>query len=223
MSSKIGDAAAAVEAFHGGALTQRIRLLEKAFSGASRQRARVLCGREGVDAKLLGAAFHLKDVAAQIHTLIHAVGILAALPKVLRGDEKVESLSLGAGNTGRKFDLETDRQVAEFKFIRWRGGSETIRQNSIFKDFFNLAEARTPKARRLYVLGTEQPLAFLQGRRKLSSVMSKNAKVSSDFEALYEDRFTVVREYFALRHGRVEIVDLLPIVPELHDLPAVDS
>jgi hypothetical protein len=40
---------------------------------------------------------------------------------------------------GRSFDLETDRQVAEFKFIAWRGGAEAIRQNGLFIDIFRLA------------------------------------------------------------------------------------
>lgn len=43
------------------------------------------------------------------------------LPHILEPDERVESVSLGAGNTGRDFDLETNVRVAEFKFIHWRG------------------------------------------------------------------------------------------------------
>jgi hypothetical protein len=31
---------------------------------------------------------------------------------------------IGAGYTGREFDLETNYRVAEFKFIHWRGGPE---------------------------------------------------------------------------------------------------
>jgi hypothetical protein len=37
--------------------------------------------------------------------VIHAVGILTALPHILEHDERIETLSLGAGNTGRQFDL----------------------------------------------------------------------------------------------------------------------
>ena len=71
-------------------------------------------------------------------------------------------MSLGAGNTGRSFDQETDRRVAAFKFIRWQGGPESIRQNSVFKDFFLLAEHDTVKRRYLYVLGNHYPLKFLR-------------------------------------------------------------
>lgn len=76
------------------------------------------------------------------------------LPHILEPGELVEYASLGAGNTGRQFDLETNFCVAEFKFINWRGGPESIRQNSIFKDYFLLAEAPTPKRKYLYLLGS---------------------------------------------------------------------
>ena len=47
--------------------------------------------------------------------IVHAVGILVALPKILEPGELVQSLSLGAGNTGRAHDLETDRRIDEFR------------------------------------------------------------------------------------------------------------
>ena len=51
----------------------------------------------------------------QINVIVHAVGILVALPKILELGELVQSLSLGAGNTGRAHDLETDRRIDEFR------------------------------------------------------------------------------------------------------------
>lgn len=65
--------------------------------------------------------------------------------------EQIESLSLGAGNTGRSHDLEPDRRIAEFEFIEWRGGAESIRQNSLFVDLFNLASSDIDKRKVLYV------------------------------------------------------------------------
>ncbi len=52
------------------------------------------------------------------------------LPKILKPGEIVEYVSLGAGNTGRQFDLETNRRVAELKFIRWRG-ADSIREGAL--------------------------------------------------------------------------------------------
>jgi hypothetical protein len=54
-------------------------------------------------------------------------------PHVLEDDEHVEHLSLGAGNTRCPFDLETDRRVAEFKFVNWRAGPESICQTRYSK------------------------------------------------------------------------------------------
>lgn len=72
-------------------------------------------------------------VRKKVNVVIHALGILLCLPHILEADGTVQYVSLGAGNTGRQFDLETDRRVAEFKFIQWQGGPESIRQNSLFK------------------------------------------------------------------------------------------
>ena len=100
----------------------------------------------GVDQSTLEAALLLKRAAGQINVIVHAVGILTSLPYILEPDEVVESLSLGAGNTGRKHDLETDRRIAEFKFIEWRGGAEAIRQNGVFSDLVNLVTSQRRSA-----------------------------------------------------------------------------
>jgi hypothetical protein len=63
--------------------------------------------------------------------VIHALGILLCLPHILRPGEVIDYVSLGAGNTGRAFDLETSLRVAEFKFIHGQGGPGSIRQNSL--------------------------------------------------------------------------------------------
>ena len=74
---------------------------------------------------------------------------------------------------------DIDRRIAEFKFIHWRGGSEAIRQNGLFKDFYSLAEHETEKRKELYVLDCKYPLRFLRGGRALSSgVMHKSEALS---------------------------------------------
>jgi hypothetical protein len=117
-------------------------------------------------------------------------------------------VSLGAGNTGRQFDLETNLRVAEFKFISWRGGPESIRQNGLFKDFFMLAESDVDKRKYLYVLGTAHPLKFFNGGRALSSVLSRGDKTKKLFEERYGTRFTVVREYYDLKREAVIVEDV---------------
>lgn len=217
---RLQKAAEVVAKFHDAALTTRLAALESLFRGVSGGRCAASCTSQRVDPTLLEALLELKRSAAQVNVAIHAVGILLSLPAILKRRERVESLSLGAGNTGRPFDLVTDQRLAEFKFIRWRGGAESIRQNSLFKDFYGLAEERTRKRKYLYVLGLEHPLRFLNGGRSLASVMSRNNKLLSSFQNKYGTRFRAVREYFHYRRHAVHIADLLPIVPILSRLPS---
>ena len=65
----------------------------------------------------------------------------------------------------------------------------------------------------MYVVGAEHPLRFLNGRRALSSVMSRGNVLWGRFQELYGERFTVVKDYYAHQEDRVEIVDLAEVVP----------
>jgi hypothetical protein len=208
-------AIAQLQAFAGQSLTSRIASLEIALEGANTEQASRLLERESVNREILGSAYLVKRVAGEINVVIHALGILFLIPLVLEPGEKIDYLSLGAGNTGRPFDLETDRRIAEFKFSRWQGGADTIRQNSMFKDFFQLAEYNTTKKRFLYVLDRDLQLRFLHGRRALDSVLSKNMKVRDEFRSLYGDRFATVRDYYLFRRDTVEISDVGPLLEEL--------
>lgn len=196
-----------------GVLTALIWSLEQDSRGVTSEAIDDLVGQHGLKDDSLEAALYVKRVAGQVNVVIHALGIMAALPHILEPGEVVESLSLGAGNTGRRHDLETDRRIAEFKFIDWRGGAEAIRQNGVFVDLFNLASDPSPKRRCLYLVGTDIPLRFLRGRRAIASVLSHESKVAADFTALHGDRFATVGEYFATVERDVEIVDLTEVLP----------
>ena len=169
----------------------------------------------GISGELLLAAGLMKRVTGQVNVLIHAMGILACLPRLLEAVETVEYVSLGAGNTGRSFDLETSHRVAEFKFIRWRGGPESIRQNQLFKDFYLLARSKTHKQKCLYVLGTEYPLKFFNSRRALSSVLSRHDKVAKLFRSDFGEHYEVVRDYYHDHKDIVKIEDVSSYVPDL--------
>jgi hypothetical protein len=199
----------------GTELTRSIASLEQRLKNTSRDRACDVVAKAGITDLTMQAALMIKAAAGQIDVVVHAVGILTSLPYVLEAGEVVESLSLGAGNTGRDHDLETDRQIAEFKFIEWRGGPESIRQNSLFVDLFHLAIADTTKRRVLYVVGKATPMRFLGNRRALSSVLSKNSAVATRFHELHGDNFPTVRDYYESVRELVEIVDLRDLVPGL--------
>jgi hypothetical protein len=205
----------ALQKFSGPDLTATLARVEADIRGTSLSECKAVLARNGAERETLAAAATLKHVAGQVNVAIHALGVLLCLPHILEPGEVIEYVSLGAGNTGRDFDLETNMRVAEFKFIRWRGGPESIRQNSIFKDFFLLAESDTHKRKYLYVLGTEFPMKFLSARRALSSVLSKDERVRNAFYAKFGERYRVVRDCFSEHGGIVTIADVSEWVPEL--------
>lgn len=205
----------------GSDLAIRISAIEQRLAGARLDRVSSMLADEEISDAVLSAALLVKDLAGQIHVIVHAVGILVALPHILEDGEEIQSVSLGAGNSGRSHDLETTRRLAEFKFIEWRGGAESIRQNSLFVDLFNLASVATEKRRVLYVLGKEMPVKFLQNRRAITSVLSKDAAAAARFRKLHGGSFRTVAEYYKTVRHTVEIVDLREVVPALRRGPAI--
>lgn len=205
----------ALDAFRGEDLKDRVAELETRISNSGVEDVARHLAETGVTKRLLGSSLLVKRASAQIDTVIHAVGILLSLPHILTKGERVESTSLGAGNTGRAHDLVTDRRIAEFKFIHWKGGSESVRQNGLFIDLFKLAIADTDKNRQLFLLGTKHALRCLRGRRQIESVLSKNKKIREAFRDAHGDHFQIVNEYYEAVSDRVEIVDLEEAVPKV--------
>jgi hypothetical protein len=192
----------------GRGLRDHIADLERSLAGKDRDEATVLVANDRITSEVLLAALAIKAMAGQIEVAVHALGILVLLPHLLDDGKVIERLSLGAGNTVRSHDLETDRRVAEFKFITWRGGAEAIRQSSLFVDLFNLASRDTAKRRDLYVLGRREPLRFLNGNRAIRSVLSKHASVLARFDQRHAaDGFVTVGQYWATVRDRVDLID----------------
>lgn len=215
MASNAGEIAWILAGFTGPKLTRTLAKVEGSISGLTAASCRAFLDEAKAGKQALAAAAEMKRLAGQINVVIHALGILLCLPHILEEGEAVEYVSLGAGNTGKAFDLETNKRVAEFKFIRWQGGAETIRQNGIFKDVFELVRHPTEKRKYLYVLGTHYPLKFLQGGRALDSVLSRHAKMKTAFDDLYGGEFKRVRDWYAAHGGGVSVVDVSPWLSEL--------
>ncbi|RDB44728.1 hypothetical protein DU490_00070 [Halomonas sp. DQ26W] len=208
----IDKALQALEAFQGDSLTGSLSDIERLIVGSGVENVDDFCATRGINGDFMDSAIAIKRVAGQINVIIHAAGILRSLSGLLEPEEKVESVSLGAGNTGRQFDLETTIRVAEYKFIDWQGGSESIRQNGIFKDFFELAEHETDKKKYLYVVGTEYPLKFFNGGRALTSVLSRNPKILEHIKEKYGDSVSRVRDYYEMKKHDVRICDVTPYI-----------
>jgi hypothetical protein len=211
----LARAVAALQTFGGTDLTRTLASIEVTLRGMTAENCASTIAACGADKEALAAAGSVKRLAGQINVVIHALGIMLCLPHLLEAGEAVEYLSLGAGNTGRAFDLETTYRVAEFKFIAWQGGPESIRQNALFKDFYLMAESKNAKRKYLYVLGTEQPLKFLNGGRALSSVLSRHVRLRDQFESKYGDRYRIVRDYYQAHKEAVAIQDVSMWVPQL--------
>lgn len=211
----VADAIHLLQTFRGADLTGTIYQIEKSLKGVSTNGYSAALTMSGAKAEILGAASIIKQLAGQINVIIHALGILLCLPHILRPGEVIEYVSLGAGNTGRACDLETNFRISEFKFIHWQGGPESIRQNSLFKDFYEMAEHVTSKEKFLYVLGTMHGEKFFNGGRALSSVLSRNENLRKNFTEKYGDQYRTVRDYYLPRKGHVTIQDVSPFLPEL--------
>jgi hypothetical protein len=205
-----------IQGFTGERLACSMSAIQKETRGVRRGDIEHLLTARNINAHLFESAFYVKRHFGQIDEIIHATGILLVLPKILLPDEEICSLSLAAGNTGNRFDLETTQRVAEFTFISWRGGPEVIRQNKIFKDFFFLAEDPTQKRKELWVLGTEMPLKFLRSRRGVKAMLKNNAKLSRRFDEVYpQNPFDTVADYYQKKFESVSICDLRPLLPAL--------
>ena len=215
MTKDLNEMVAILDRFKGENLGKTLAGIEGAAEGVTAQTCRPLLKKARATREALAAGAELKRVAGQVNVTIHALGILLCLPHILEAGETVESVSLGAGNTGKAFDLETDRRVAEFKFIRWRGGADAVRQNQTFKDFLQLEEHETSKRKRLYLLGRQHALRFLQGAREPLKVLSGHQKVRERFLARFRGRFATVGEYYAVHGSKVEITDVSAWVSEL--------
>lgn len=207
--TELSDALSRVSNFIGDDLAERIFGLELDLEGLDKTAALELCHSNSINVGLFTAADFIKNQVSQINTVMHAVGVLALLPYILEDAETVESLSLGAGNTNKQFDLQTNLRVAEFEFSEWKG-NDSARQTSLFEDFYNLAEFETVKSRYLYVDGTELQLKFLNSSRAIKSVLNRKNKID-DFQSKVGTKFNYVSEYYNYRKSIVEIVDIAEI------------
>ena len=217
------EAVNSIQNFIKDSLTSRISEIESVLQNKNKSEVVTFLDNEIINSQIISSAFSLKSIISQINVVIHSVGILLSLPKILKEDEKIEYLSLGAGNTGRDYDLETNLRVAEFKFINWKGGSESIRQNSLFKDFYLLAESDNAKQKELYVIGKDIPLQFFNGNRAIESVLSRNNKLLSEFRNKYQEQFLVVKDYFNFKKDKVQLLDLNNIIPEINQLSEIET
>jgi hypothetical protein len=191
-----------IAAFSGDNLAARVAALEETFTGLNKVGTVGALEAASIDAELFDASRIIKRASAQIDVVVHALGILTLLPSILQGDEVVQSLSLGAGNAeARRFDLETNRRVAEFTFIEWRGNDST-RLQKIFKDFYRLAEFATSKMKELWVTDDKFVLEYLKSGSSIRGATNKHRNIWEDIQREYPS-FKRVNDYYNHRIDQV--------------------
>jgi hypothetical protein len=208
--------------FSGKNLASKIAELEFKFANLQKQDIVRNLNADSIDGKLLDAARLVKHAAAQIDVVLHSLGILVLLPSILEDGEVVESLSLGAGSSeAKRFDLETNRRIAEFTFIEWTGNDNT-RLQKIFKDFYRIAEFNTPKRKEIWLTDDTYALKYLRSGTSIRSATHKHRDIWENFQAKYPS-IEKVRDYYRLRAENVIFRVYTPPVPRSAELPTSEK
>src|SRR5262249_50774264 len=95
-------AAQTLEAFTKGSLRATIATIESDLRSCSGAACGSYLTEKLIGVDLLLAANALKKAAGQIHVIVHSAAILLLLPRLLEEHETVQSVSLGAGNAGKR-------------------------------------------------------------------------------------------------------------------------
>jgi hypothetical protein len=201
-----------------GELTKTIARLEYALDGKDGHALGVAASEAGITLDLLIATMAVRAELGRMSDLIHAAGIVLALPHLLEPSERVKGRpSLAAGNDpSRPFDLETDRRVAEFKLSVWLPGSNATRKRQTFKDLVGLALDTSGRRRQLYVLGP-QPARFLRGSISTAAwALDRSAEsLKKRFVARFGSLDMPVSTFTATHGKAVEVIDLAVKLPHL--------
>ena len=156
---------------------------------------------------LYEAALLVKKASSQINEIVHAVGILNSLPRILEENEVITDLSLASGASGEGIDLVTDKRVAEFKFATWQeGGSKNgMRKRQVFADYINLTILKTDKKKELYVVSAESIIKYFQGKSKWKKVLSKSGGLERKYSDYLRENGIEETEYIRDVYNRSEI------------------
>ncbi|WP_370362118.1 PE-PGRS family protein [Catenulispora sp. MAP12-49] len=194
-------------------LTEAVATLERTLEGADRAGVTQAAASAGITAELLAAAVIVRARLGRINDLVHAAGIVLALPSLLEDGERIITRpSLAAGNDPtRPYDLHTDLRAAEFKFSQWKG-ADSMRKRQTFKDFVLLAASDAPRAE-LLVIGPG-PGHFL---RSCTSTASWGLDRAKGARAVFEDKFgtldTTIAQFTATHGAHVTITDICTLLP----------
>lgn len=163
------------------------------------------------------AAKIIKQASSQIDEIVHASGIMIAKEVWLNEDEKVEYLSLGAGNLKERFDMETNLRIAEFKFGKWNEKSANgIRRRGYFSNYVSLLAANNPRSKYFVVEDKKAFIKFMSGKATWRNVLSKNPSGFKKLENFIienkKEYLITVDEIYKEFEGRVTIIEFNQII-----------
>ena len=157
--------------------------------------------------EIFEAALEVKKISAQINEIVHAVGIVNTLPKILEPNEKVENVSLASGASTGGFDLETDKRIAEFKFATWQKKGNGWRKRQIVNDLVKLTIANNGKIKELYTFDAETIIKFLNGKSSWRNKLSKAGAVKENFEdylkSIKRTDITSIKEVYEISNVKI--------------------
>ncbi|WP_149207366.1 hypothetical protein [Flavobacterium johnsoniae] len=163
------------------------------------------------------AAKIIKEASSQIDEIVHASGIMIAKEVWLNEDEKVEYLSLGAGNHKERFDMETNLRIAEFKFGKWNEKSANgIRRRGYFGNYVSLLAANDPRIKYFVVEDKVAFIKFMSGKATWRNVLNKNPSGFKKLEKFIienkKEYLVTVGEIYKEFEGRVTIIEFNQII-----------
>ena len=214
----IGDEIKTIRQFSGNTVSETVSTFEKDCLGLSAPAIIKMLNEKSIDRSLLSAAFAVKAASAQIDVIIHAVGILYCLPFILKDEEEVQGISLGAGSGQGDFDLETSERIAEFKFIRWQTSGNAVRKKSLFEDYVKLAISSLDKEKFIYLPDCTIALRFLMGRSNPLRLLDKNRRLYDVYRETFNETYRHVGDFHRAQSEEIQIVDLLHVVPPLRGI-----
>jgi hypothetical protein len=211
----LSESFAALLTFAGGSLTKTVADLEQSFQQSDAPGIQAALDQRRITAGALEAGLVARDHLGRLNDIVHAAAITAVLPLLLEPDERVEFVSLAAGNSpNRPFDLATDRRIGEFKLSRW-DGHDTARKLHLTKDLVHLAADVSGRRAQLFVLD-QRPIQFaVKSKSPIANLLRRFPATLELFKAEFGDPTVSISQFRSAAAARVEIIDLRPILGQV--------
>lgn len=206
----------------GQRLTDRLGALEHQMHGADSEQVSAAAREAELDEEALLAALRVRRAFGRMSDVIHATAIALTLEQIMEPGETLTTRpSLGAGNDPkRRYDVETDRRIAEFKLAVWRG-ADAMRKRAVAQDLVHLALDEQGKKRQLFVVGDLPRKHLEESTSPMAWNLDRASKAQRQrfVEGFGTESLTMPLCQFRRTCGSdVQIIDLTKLLPDLRAL-----